>query len=319
MKKQALAVGFCCIICVACVYFLSDMKQKEEAPAVVAEEKPVVKNESVVKPVPKQTAAAPKSVSVKKTNLYGTLPNNLLPLSGISLLADLPENIKDKVDNLLDTSQGLYYINQNGDKITIVMETSEECPRHGIGFVEINTADGEQSVKPLGLEDKNTDSENDFWKYDEKTNLPLKHTKYNEDKEVEYVEQWNYSEDEPVKYEMKDGDGKILAIKKEIMEGDAGMRLENIIYDKEGNIKQNVSASYDGADITRFTYYDSEAPQSGTVIMSEYVDGLKTKETVYTSDFKVKNVYKAEYSDGERKGITVFDSANKEVGKFLAE
>lgn len=52
--------------------------------------------------------------------------------------------------------------------------------------------------------------------------------------------------------------------------------------------------------------------------MSEYNDGLKTKETVYSSDYKLQNTYNAGYKDGERVTIKVLDSSNNKVEEIIS-
>ena len=117
---------------------------------------------------------------------------------------------------------------------------------------------------------------------------------------------------------MKNGEGKILSIKKETPDGDTKIRSEHLVYDEDGNTRVNVSASYEGPDITRFTYYNSENPQDGVTLMSEYNGGLKTKETVYSSDYKLQNTYNAGYKDGERVTIKVLDSSNNKVEEIIS-
>ena len=110
-----------------------------------------------------------------------------------------------------------------------------------------------------------------------------------------------------------------MSIKKETPEGDMGLRLEHIVYDKDGNTKINLSAAYDGADIKRVTYYNADKPDESSTIISDYTDGQKVKETVYTPDLKIKNVYKANYVEGEMTDITVLDNNNEEVEKILTK
>ena len=162
------------------------------------------------------------------------------------------------------------------------------------------------------------DSNNDNWEYD-KNGKPTKHIIYNNDGDVEYIETWNYTESSPIKYEIKDGNGKIVSVKKETVDNDSNdLRIEHIIYDSEGNTKINVSATYEGADIKRFTYYNADKLNESGSIFGEYQDGQKIKETVYSSDLKVKNVYSSDYDDnGERTDIKVFDGQNNEIEQIV--
>ena len=54
-------------------------------------------------------------------------------------------------------------------------------------------------------------------------------------------------------------------------------------------------------------------------MLNEYDDIDKTKEKLYTTDYRLKNVFTSVYKDGEREEIRVFDGSNNEVAKFLAE
>ena len=74
---------------------------------------------------------------------------------------------------------------------------------------------------------------------------------------------------------------------------------------------------YDGADVKRFTYYNADKPADGGSVFAEYENGLKIKETVYSNDLKVENSYTAEYHNGEREGITIWDKNNKEIQKLV--
>ena len=314
--KKAVIVLLCSIIAGVFIYYIKNSSTeniKQEPPeSKILTTAPQPKPEQ--KPVP---SPVKKEIPLKKTNLYGNIPNNMLPLSAVPVITDLSENIKKTIDELIENTQGLYWIERSGDKIFVIAEVSEDCPRHGIEFIEINVITGEIDKETPGVH--NDEGESDEWQYDKDTQLPLKHIKYDSDKDVEYTETWNYSQETPVKYEMKNSEGKTISVKKENIDGEAGMRSEHIIYDDEGKIDLNISVSYDGADITRFTYYNSETPGDGVVVMSEYSDGLKSKETVYTSDYKLKNTYKAVYKDGERAEITVYDASEKEVEKLLSE
>ena len=79
---------------------------------------------------------------------------------------------------------------------------------------------------------------------------------------------------------MKDGNNKPISIKKENLDNENSLRVEHLIYDKDGNTKVNVSASFEGADIKRFTYYNADKPDESASVFSEYLDGMKVKETV---------------------------------------
>jgi len=256
---------------------------------------------------------------VKKANLYSSLSNNALTLSGITELSKLSQNTQNNIHKITSDSNNIYYLKHQGDKIFLIIDNPSNL-RHGIEFVEISDKNGHQIKTTLGYNDKMKDSDNDKWEFvkNSEEQIPLKHTKYDEKGDVEFIETWNY-DDNPIKYEMKDSEGHVLSMKKEILDTPENLRVEHLVYDKDGKTKINVSATFEGPDIKRFTYYNADKPNQGASVFSEYSEGLKTKETVYTSDLKVQNTYTSIYKDGERKEITVYDGNEKEVGKFLAE
>ena len=116
---------------------------------------------------------------------------------------------------------------------------------------------------------------------------------------------------------MKDAEGRVMSMTKEESHDGTNLRVEHLIYDKAGHTKMNISTTFDGQDIKRFTYYNADKPAEGCSIFSEYSNGLKTKEILYTSDLKVMNSYTADYKDGNREEIIKWDSGNKEVQKFV--
>ena len=118
---------------------------------------------------------------------------------------------------------------------------------------------------------------------------------------------------------MKDDKGNIISLKKETVSNDNDMRVEHLIYDKDGKTKVSVSASYEGADIKRFTYYNADKPAESGSVFSEYADGQKTKETVYNSALKIENTYTSEYKNGERTEIKVFDQNNQEIEAIISQ
>ena len=222
------------------------------------------------------------AAEVDGVNLYSNLPNNVLPLSGIYELYDLSPEALNSVQGVINRSENIYLVKKLDDKLMLVTENSENL-RHGIDFVEISLANGHQTRTTLGYSDKMKDSNNDNWVFDDNSEyrMPVKHTKYKKDGNVDFIEIWNYDDSEPVKYEMKDGDGKVIAIKKETID-DGNLRVEHLIYDKTGATKINVSATYEDENLKRFTYYNADKPRESASVFGEYTDGYKTKETVYT-------------------------------------
>jgi len=128
---------------------------------------------------------------------------------------------------------------------------------------------------------------------------------------------WNYDSENPVKYEMKDSEGRVISMRNETLTNGTDLRIEHLVYDKNGNTKINVSTTYEGDDIKRFTYYNADKIDESGSVFSDYSDGQKTKETVYTSDLKLKNTYTSDYKDGERENIIIFDNNNQEIKKFI--
>ena len=309
---------FVIISIVGVSFFLTEKSEKpvsEQAP----EPAPVQKAER-----PKEEAKpAPVKPPVEPTNKIPEkkfIPDNQdLSFSGISALASVPVNIREKVNTIINNSQNLFLLNRTGDKIIIIVENTEAYPRHEIAIKEINIPNAEEKNIPAGYNSDNEETEHDIWEYDNTSHLPIMHIKYSQEGENEYTEFWHYSAENPIKYEMKDKNGNILSIKKETPEGDMGLRIENIFYDSEGNTKMNLSAVYEGNDLKRMTYFNAEKPEESSTVISEYSNGQKTTETVYSPDFRIKNIYKAGYTEGELKDITVFDNNNREIEKILTK
>lgn len=257
--------------------------------------------------------------SIIKADLLADLPNNAFTLSGITELSKLPHNIQEDIKKIINNSNNIYLLKKHGDKIYLVVDNPANL-RHGIEFVEISAKNGHQVKTTLGYNDKMKDSDNDKWEYvqNSEEQLPLKHTKYNSDGNVDFIEVWNY-DDNPVKYEMKNSDGHTVSLRKEVADGDENLRIEHLVYDKDGHTKINVSTTFEGPDIKRFTYYNADKPTQSASVFSEYSDGLKVKETVYSSNLKIQNIYKSTYKDGERIDIKIFDENENEIGEVLAK
>ncbi len=270
---------------------------------------------------PKESVNVSKSEeTIKQSNLYADLLSNSMPLSTIYEIADMSKEVQNAVKNIAENSNGIFMAKKVGNKLLLVTDNPDNL-RHGVDFVEISLSNAHLTRTTLGYNGKMKDTDNDSWEYETigETKVPLRHTKYNKDGDMEFIETWNYDETNPVKYEMKDDKGNVLSLKKETVASENDMRVEHLIYDKEGKTKVNVSATYEGADIKRFTYYNADKPAESGSVFSEYTDGQKTKETVYNSALKLQNTYTSEYKDGERTEIKVFDSGNQEIEKIVAE
>lgn len=322
MRKKVIGgIVISAVVLACCAAIILTKETKNDDKIVEQEVKKVEKS----LPEPSQKTIAIKEKNVKKevglkTDLYKGVPDNLLPLSAISEIASLSGGVHKTVKELVDNSTSVLYAKRVGNKLVMVVENPDDN-RHGLEFVEISANGQHEKINFLLSKYSEANSENDVWEYDESEDVkrPIKHTKIGSNGEVEFVETWNYLPEEPIKYELKNKEDKVISILKETIDENNSMRQEHLIYDKDGKTKINLTVNYDGADLTRFTYYNSEKQDESGSVFSEYKDGVKTKETVYTSDYKVKNVYQPEYKDGERTEIKVFDNENKEIEKLLAK
>ncbi len=300
MFNKKTAIGIMSVIVLLSALGYMFFNQKEEEQVQVVEEKQTSEPVQVKKVIPK-----PVEIPVKKTSLYNSIDKKL-PFSVIADLAFLPVSVRHTVEELLEKSDnGIYFLNSSLEKVVVLLDEEEEIKRHNFNFVEISLDDGNILQS---LEDE-SDSKYDKWKYE--NDLPLSHTHYDENKEIVYTEVWNYSEDEPIKYKKTDKDGNVISIRKEVVENGINLREENLFYDNEGNMIKNVSFNYDATDLTRFTYYNSETPDESAMLVSEFEDGIKKKETLYSADYKVKNIYMPEYNDGQKSEIKILDKDNK--------
>ena len=253
---------------------------------------------------------------LKYADLYNNASGDMLPLSAITILKDMPADIKNKVLKLTETNN-IYMMQKHHGKLFIITDNPSNI-RHCVEFTEISINNGHQVKTTLGYNDKMNDSDNDIWEYDD-SKRPIRHSKYSSNGDLDFVETWNYDNDNPIKYEMKDAEDRTISLRKETLDSDVSLRVEHLVYDKDGNTKINVSTTYDGDDVKRFTYYNADKPDESGSVYTEYDNGMKTKESIYTSDLKLKNSYTSEYKDGEREDITVWDDKNKEVEKLLPE
>ena len=323
MRKKIIGGIVFGIVAVACLTALIVSKEtnEEEKTILKKEMKKVEKTakEQTKTLAPQQKNAEKKDLSIK-TDLYKGVPDSLLPLSAISEIASLNGHVHKTIKELVDNSTGVLYVKRNGNKLVMVVENPDDN-RHGLEFVEISTDGKHEKIGLLLSKYSEGYTDEDLWEYDvsEDVKRPIKHTKFNSDGDVEFVETWNYSSEEPIKYELKNKDDKVISVVKETIDDNNSMRQEHLIYDKEGNTKVNLTVNYDGADLTRFTYYNADKLNESGSVFSEFKDGVKIKETVYTSDLKVKNVYQPKYKNGERESIKVFDDEEKEVKTLLSE
>ncbi len=330
MKKSVfVGILYAAVVAACCVGFVIN-KNTNSSPSpssiAVQDNPPVqkVSNVSPKKPEVKEDIQAepvlPKEV-IKYGDMYSSLSNNQLPLSGISVLVDLPEEAREEVENVIESSKNIFMLKRIDKEILLLVENPSDS-RHNLDLKEISLKNVVVKNLPFSSHIAGDETERDIWEYEDNddTKRPVKHIKYDDESNIEYTEFWNYSSDEPVKYEIRDGEDRVISIKKETIDNETSLREEHIFYNKDGSTNRSVSITYSGPDIIRFTYYNSENPNEGISIFSNYgEDGSKIKETVYTPDFKVVNVYEAMYKDGVRTGIKVFDKENREVEKILSK
>lgn len=265
----------------------------------------------------------------KKYDLYNSTPYDL-PFSSIVDISKLSESTKKEIDTLLEEAQGFYHLkSDNEGNIFIILQNpiqdSGVFPRHNLEFVEI-TASGKNIYSPVyaGIEGETinaiaeANSKPDIWKFDKSTEpyRPTKHTAYDEKGKVRFTEYWNYSEKDDVKYTMKSPKGKVLSILKETLDGDSNYRREHIFYNEDGNVELSISVNYDGANISRFTYYDTLKAEESVSIISEYEDGLKIKEQIYDANYNLIKTFVAKYTDTLRTEIQTQNSEGNVLSKI---
>ncbi len=323
MRKKVIGGIIIGVIAVACLTALITSKETKEEDKTLPQKdvKQIEKSEpkQIKKVAPQKNEQKIKDNKIK-SDLYKGVPDSLLPLSAISEIASLNGNLHKTIKELVDNSTGVLYAKRNGNKLLMVVENPDDN-RHGLEFIEISADGKHEKIGFLLSKYSESNTDDDLWEYEteEEVKRPVKHTKFNSDGEVEFVETWNYSSDEPIKYELKNKEDKVISLVKETIDENNSMRQEHLIYDKDGKTKLNLTVNYDGADLTRFTYYNADKQEESGSLFSEFKDGIKTKETVYTSDYKVKNVYVPKYKDNERSEIQVLDNENQEVKSIIAE
>ncbi len=263
---------------------------------------------------------------IKKYDLYTETPYDL-PLLSIYEISKIDETTKKIVDEFLEKSQGFYILKKVDDRILILLQnpivTTNAYPRHDLQYVEI-LPNGEKlfhNAGYTGSEEEvyiDTKTTKDNWTFDKTTEpyRPLKHIAKDEKGKTKYTEYWNYSEKEPIKYQMKDKQGLTISLLKETQENETSYRKEHIFYDNSGNISMSITINYDGANISRFTYYNSHNSIDSISILSEFSDGYKTKELVYNENYKLVKTIIPIYKDGIRKELKIFDAEENLIEKI---
>lgn len=274
----------------------------------------------------KQAVTTPKPIE-KKYDLYSNSPYDN-PLYSIVEISKLPAEIKSVVDKILEQSQGFYFLKFDGEKVFIILQnpvtSSETFSRHNLQFAEIDLQGNisYHNAGYIGIEGETSDfiknKKLDNWIIDktEEYIKPLKHIAFDEKNKIKFIELWNYDEQEPFKYQMLDSNNKVVSILKETQDNDSNYRKEHIFYDNNGNTTMSLTINYDGANISRLTFFNSHDSIDSVSIISEFTDGIKTKELIYDQDYKLISTFIPEYIDGELKKIKAYDSEDKEISQI---
>ena len=266
-------------------------------------------------------------------DLYSNTPY-YVPYVSVAEIANLSPDIKKKVDEVFELSQGCYLIKYNPESKSVfmllqspVIINDDRYTRHNLQIAEISLASENIKYYNIGSEGEENEVQNavlqqqkdEEWSFDETVEpyRPLKHTVYDKKKKVLYTEEWSYDDANPVKYQMTDNKGNIVSVKKEIMDGDSGYREEHIFYNEEGSTIRSLTANYDGATLKWFTYYDAQNPGNNITIESVYENGLKIIEKIYNQEYQPVSIYNAVYKGGELVGIKHTDKDGNIVAEFI--
>lgn len=325
MVAKRLVVGlFCAVLAISTALFIVlDKTAQKFVPEEKTTEQKQVKVPVARKPI------EPK-FDLYASSLYD------LPLSSIVDISKLPSNVKKYIDSVLEQAQGFYFLRYNQEKKVIRVFLQNPITnkniynRHSLEVLEIRINDDgsySKEITSIGYNGEENEIENavdeiddksDVWMFDKTTEpyLPLKHKRYNEKGKLCFTEIWDYSPDKDVKYQMKNAKNKIVSIHKEILENETNLRREHIFYDDKGSVELSIIINYDGANITRFTYFNSKNLDESFTVIAEYADGIKVGETVYNQNYMPIEFYKINYVDGIRKSIEQLDSNLQEILKI---
>lgn len=313
-KNNMLLFGIiCAVLCAGC--------GTKEEPKVV--QQPVVKEEVKIV-TPEQSKPVTKKIVPQKINLYTEHDDRDIPLSAVAQISGLPAGVKNIVNKQIKNAD-VYYVNSQKDRVVILKEMTDETARftrHDFEVISISIPDGkikQETAFPVKM--SNDDSETEVWKYEvleDDMVVPSEHTSLNPDGSVNLTEKWYYGDDE-VKYKLTDSEGKTVSLRKTSKSDNGNWHDEHVFYDKDGKTALNVSVVYENNNIARFTYYNPKSPETSVIMVNEYEDIDKTKETVYSSDYKLKNSYTSQYKDGKRTAIKVYDDKNNEVKEYLTD
>ena len=269
-----------------------------------------------------------------KYDLYSSTLYDL-PFYSIVEISKLAAREKKVIDELLEKAQGFYFlkIDDKNNKIIALLQNpvsnNNTYARHSLEVVEISLETFEKHTYPLGYSGEvdeiiyavdGVKDKSDNWNFNKSAEpyLPLKHKKYNEKGKLLFTEKWDYSAESEIKYQMKNHKGKLLSQVNETVSGESNFRKEHVFYDETGKLLRSININYDGANITRFTFYDIDNPQNNQTIISEYQDGLKVREEIFNENYEKLYTLNAEYKNGERKCITLIDREGDEILKICS-
>ena len=316
-------VSFICAIC-AIVWYKNDIKKDNaQLPNFLTPQN----TSSMPEKTEKKSIAYEENNKIHpvKIQSYHFEETRVLPISAVVALSSVSDNAKKTIEKIMINSD-IYYINNENGRILIIKDANNDedrSARHDIEIITIS-ADGKSIQKETEFPQKmsNEDSEHDIWDYkvlEGNIVLPASHKFLSNDGKIKYIEYWNYNQNNPVRYKVTNEEGKVISIRKSSGREGGNWSDEHIFYDENGNTALNISIAYEDNNIARFMYYNPLSPETSVMIISEYVDGLKVKETLYTTDSKLKNTYIAEYTDGKCSRIKLFNSENRETNLFLVK
>lgn len=276
-------------------------------------------------PTVKQETVQEKNTEIQEKSSFN--PNKYsqyeIPLISINEISKLSEKSKTALENLMEKSQGAYFIKYNPEKKDTVLLLQNlnlkenKYLRHNLQYVHISD-NGEVKIFEAGYSGEDGEISNavnqtdDVWEFDESIEppRPLKHVAFDDNGKISFMEYWNYSDDNEIKYEMKDKKGKTISVLKELQNDENNFRREHVFYDDKGKTSVSISESYVGADLKHFSFYDETA--DSIIIESEFKDGIKTEEKIYNKNFEQVKTVKPEYKDGELKSIQVLNISHAE-------
>ena len=187
-------------ICIGAAFFCSACGIKKEPEPLPAEQK---QKQAPAKQV------SPQVVVEKKYDLYSSTPYDL-PLYSIVEISKVSPVLKKEIDNLLELSQGFYYLKRESEnRVFIILQNSTSeadiYPRHNLEFAELYLDENNQVVKNIyppsfngidgetinAIEEAN--SKPDIWKFDKTTEpyRPINHSSYDENGKLKFTEYWN--------------------------------------------------------------------------------------------------------------------------------